>query len=366
MNVKEYFIELVKIDSPSGGERAIAEYLIGWLEGLGFFVQQDAIGNVFASINVTKDSPALLLLCAHMDTVQPGIGIKPILKNGVITSDGETILGADNKAAIAAMMQAVEVFFADPNNSKKPLEVLFTVKEETGGGVDLFNFSLPTAKTVLICDYAKPIGTVALGAPFITNFVFEVIGKASHSSRPELGQNALSGLAYLLKMIEIGRLDKGLTTVNIGEVSCGSGINTTPEKCVIKGEVRSFKVSLFNNKLNELKGLRKETINATNLSVDFSTNGYCPGYLYSEDDKPVKFAEKVLYTVLGRVPLLDKTFGVSDANILAHAGFDTILISDGVVNPHTVHESVTVKDLEVLSRVVLGFLEYCNNFTNQN
>ncbi|GIK83550.1 MAG: peptidase [Patescibacteria group bacterium] len=357
MNVKEYFIELVKIDSPSGTEQAIAEYLIGWLEGLGFFVQQDAIGNVFASTNVTKDSPAPLLLCAHMDTVQPGIGIKPILKNGVITSDGETILGADNKAAIAAMMQAVEVFFADPNNSKKPLEVLFTVKEETGGGVDLFNFSLPTAKTVLICDYAKPIGTVVLGAPFIQNFTVEFIGKAAHSSKPDTGRNAFLGLSEFLNGVKVGSLDAGLTTVNIGTIMGGSGVNTIPEKCTVKGEVRSFKEKLFYGHLYTIKKMAKSVAKNQGLEVTFKVDGFCPGYLYEESLEHIQFAGEIIEKVTKKKVQFERTFGVSDGNILAHAGFKAILISDGVKDPHTVHESIALKDLEMLSKVVLGFLD---------
>lgn len=356
-NVQNYFTELVKIDSPSGSEKNVAEYLKTWLKSFGFKITEDKVGNVFAAKGASKRNPAFLLLCAHMDTVHPGNGIQPILQNGVFTSTGNTILGADNKAAIAAMMSAVEQFLADSHNQFQPLEILFTVKEETGGGIEHFDFSQVSAKTVLICDYAKPIGTIALGAPFIINFSIEFIGKAAHASKPEKGVNAFFGLSDFLSELKVGVLDNKLTTINIGEIFGGSGANTVPEKCFIKGEVRSFKEVLFVQHLQKIEKMVKKISVQNNLQFSFSTDGYCPGYLYEETDAHLQQAKKIIEAVTNKTVAFEKTFGVSDANILAPLGFETILISDGVKNPHTTDESVAVKDLELLQRIIMEFIE---------
>lgn len=356
MKIKTHFTQLVKINSPSGAEQQVAQHLSNWLLQQGFKINQDKTGNIFASKNVFKKNTAPLLLCAHMDTVQPGIGIEPVLENGVFRSKGDTILGADNKASVAAMMVAVENFYSKKINKNKPLEILFTVKEETGGGVDNFDFNLPSAKKVLICDYAKPIGTVALGAPYIQNFNIEFIGKAAHASKPEKGINAFLGLLEFLQKIKVGSLDYGFTTINVGKINGGSGVNTVPESCTVNGEVRSFKEVLFKKHLNRIEKVSKKIAKSQHLEINFTVDGYCPGYLYEESSNHLQEAEKVLKKVTGKKIIFEKTFGVSDANILAPAGFETILISDGVKNPHTVNESIAVKDLELLIKIIEGFL----------
>lgn len=355
--LNKYFTKLIQIDSPSGSEQEISQYLNSWLKEQGFITKIDNTGNLFASKNVTKENKSSLLLCAHMDTVQPGIGIKPFLINGVYQSISNTILGADNKSSIAAMMVAIEDFFKEEKNKDHPLEILFTVREETGGGVDNFDFSKISAKKILICDYAKPIGTIALGAPFIQNFRIEFIGKASHSSKPVDGVNSFTGLTELLKKIKVGSLDYGYTTINIGKIDGGSGVNTIPEKCVISGEVRSFKEVLFNKHMSRIKSTSKKIAKDNNLKIIFSVDGYCPGYLYNEEDKHINEAAKTIQKIIGNEVKFEKTFGVSDANILAAEGFETILISDGVKDPHTTKESIAVKDMVLLKEIVLEFLK---------
>lgn len=355
--IGKYFEKLVQIDSPSGSENEVCSYLDNWLKDQGFNTYTDGVGNLFASKNVSENHKPPLLLCAHMDTVQPGIGIKPFLHNGVYKSTGNTILGADNKSSVTAIMVAIEDFYRKKNNKTKPLELLFTVKEETGGGIDNFDLSKISAKRVLVCDYAKPIGTIVLGAPFIQNFTIEFFGKAVHSSKPDNGINAFVGLSELLQKVKVGSLDYGYSTINIGIIEGGSSVNTVPEKCIVKGEIRSFKKILFNKHIKNVENVSKKVAKKNNLVVGFSVDGYCPGYLYNEDSQHIIEAAKVIKSNTSEKIKFEKTFGVSDANILASAGFKTILISDGVRNPHTVKESIAVDDMILLEKIVLKFLE---------
>lgn len=265
MDITTQFTNLVQISSPSGKEEQISEYLQKWLTKNMFTYKVDSVGSIYAKNNV-KGTP--LLLCAHMDTVQPGEHIKPIIKNGVVTSDGTTILGADNKVAIAAIMNAVESC-----NEKKSLELLFTVKEEIGGGVEHFPFSWIKAKKSLIFDSSKPLGGIVMDSPYITNIDIYFLGKASHSSLPENGINAFTPAFEFLTSIPTGTQADGRTTINMGLISGGTGINIVPDCIHIQGEVRSYDKSQFNQYVKEIKSLVKESAKKMGLNIHFHSMG---------------------------------------------------------------------------------------------
>ena len=355
--ITQYFTELVQIDSPSGSEQQVAQYLLAWLERNGFSHKQDEIGNLYASRNCNQSSVEPLLLCAHMDTVQPGVGIVPVVQEGYFQSAGDTILGADDKASVAAIMVAVEKMLTTKSGQEKALELLFTVKEETGGGVEHFPFEWITSKRAIVCDLARPIGALGIGSPFIINFRINIRGKAAHASQPDIGKNAFIGLQKILQAIEVGNLDDGMTTINIGTLKGGTTINTIPELCELAGEVRSFREDLYSTHLASIQKVALQVEKDTGLLIDFSTDGYCPGYLYELDSPWVLEVGKVLHDSIKRPVSYEKSFGVSDANILAAEGITTVVLSDGVMNAHTVHEKVALADMVMLCKVVENVLQ---------
>lgn len=219
-----------------------------------------------------------------MDTVEPGRAIKPILKNGYIQSDGKTILGADNKASLSAIMLAVEEY-KTKYQVLPSLELLFTVREETGGGVEFFSFSLIKSKLGLLFDYARPHGKIIISSPFIYNFKINFKGKAAHSSRPEEGKNSLLASVKFISKIPIGKMDGGDTTINVGQVNSGTGINVIPEITTVWGEVRSIDEKLFKKYLIQIESKAKEIAQNSGVSLEYVTDGYCPGYNYPPEDK---------------------------------------------------------------------------------
>jgi len=343
MNITTQFTNLVTISSPSGKEEEISHYLQKWLTNNKFVYKIDSVGNIYAKNNV-KGIP--LLLCAHMDTVQPGENIKPQAKKGIITSDGTTILGADNKAAIAAIMQAVE-----NSQEQKPLEILFTVKEETGGGAEFFPFKWIQAKNALIFDSAKPLGGIILSSPHIVNFDIHIIGKAAHSSLPEKGINAFTPAFQMLSVLPVGMQSDNESTVNIGLIEGGTGINTVPDTIHIQGEVRSYNKKLFNQHVKNIKALLKETAKKWGVSYTLSLNGYCAGYTHKKQSKLISSISSIL-TSSNLSPVFHGKSGISDANVLNVNGIETVNLSDGVQNPHTTKEQISEKDLEKLSEII--------------
>jgi len=353
MNTKlmNLFIKLVKITSPSGKEELFVQYIKNWLKEMNLHYQTDKLGNILAK-NDGIGEP--FLFCVHMDTVNPGKGIKPVIKNGIIKSSGNTILGGDNKAALACLLIAVEKYLKTCKQPKA-FELLFTVKEETGGGVEFFPFEWIKSKKALVFDFAKPLGGIVLRSPYIINFHAQFIGKTSHSSMPEQGKNAVKTVIQALNNIQLGKLDNGETTINIGLIKGGTGINIVPGKVNISGEIRSYSKELFDKNLKEISNIFAGASKKNKLTFIFKTDGYCPGY--SHDENTV-FIKKIKNLLLG-FKLKPKFYlysGVSDANVLNSVGIETINLSDGVINPHTNEEHIKITDLKKLEEIIYSFL----------
>lgn len=341
-NITDIFLGLVAIDSPSGNEIKMSLFLQKWLHSLNFIFRIDTVGNIYAKNN-KKGSP--LLLCAHMDTVQPGENIKALVKNGVIQSNGKTILGADNKAAIAAIMAAVE------KNNKRSLELLFTVKEETGSGIEFFPFTWIQSKKALIFDSAKPLGGIILRSPYIYNFNATFLGKAAHASLPQEGINAFSPAIQALQQIKVGFLDNNETTINIGLIKGGMGINTIPPKVNVSGEVRSYDKKLFKKHLDHIKTIFEKEVKNTEVKLNFTVDGYCAGYTYAKNDTFIKQID-AMYKNIGLETTFYEYSGISDANVLGEHGIQAVNLTDGTKYAHTTKEQITVNDLNKLSEII--------------
>lgn len=344
-NVIGLFLKLVSIDSPSDHEQDMIIYVKNWLDKIGLEYKIDNKNNIFAK---NRGIGRPLLFCVHLDTVEPGQGIKPVIKNGVIKSTGKTILGADNKAAVTALMSALEEYLEKEKNPKS-FELLFTVGEETGNGLDNFNFNHIKSKYGFVFDSLQPIGSLILRSPFICSFKAEFKGKASHSSTPEKGINALLPAIKALSKIKVGKLDDGETTINIGLINCGTGINTVPEQVIIQGEIRSYSKELFENHLKKIKSVFSAS--------EFTTFGFAPGYCHEKSSLLVKKVNKT-YRALGINLKYYSYSAASDANVLNSKGIKIINLGDGVENAHTVQEQIKINDLIRLKKIILNLLSY--------
>lgn len=349
------FLDLVRIYSPTGYEEKARDYVLQFVRELGLKPIQDARGNLIIKVNGVGES---LLLGAHLDTVEPGKNIKPQIVDGIIKSSGDTILGADNKVAVAAILEVLK-FIIENKAKTKPLDVVFTLSEESGDpGSSKLDYEKISAKKGYIFDSLSPLGTIITASPFYNRFIIKVIGRSVHASTPGKGINALRVLSDAVGKIKLGKVNDK-TIANIGIVNSGNGINIVPGEATIEGEVRSFiekDVEEYSNLIvNEFREVATQYGGKIGAKI-FREN---PGYEYLTDDGFVKTTGEKIKD-FGLKPAFVKKWACSDANIFNSKGMQILNLGDGVIGAHTAGEKVSVSDLSKLTELIL-FLVSCED-----
>lgn len=345
------FLDLVKIDSPTDCEQKVREYIIKFVERLGLKAIQDARGNLIVKVDGVGEP---ILLGAHLDTVEPGKDINPQISNGVIKSDGTTILGADNKVAVAAILEVLKSVIENKSKTK-PLDVVLTVSEESGEyGSSKLDYSRLSAKKGYTFDSLSPLGTIITASPFYNRFNIKIIGKSTHASTPDEGINTLTILGVALNKIKLGKINDK-TVANIGIVSSGSGINIIPGETIIKGEVRSFAAKDVQEYSNFVVNTFKEVAGQFGGKIEAEIFQDSAGYEHDEKNEFIVETKKVIEN-LGLNPNLLIKWACSDANMFHSNGIKTLNLGDGVVDPHTVKESVSVESLMLLAKLISSLI----------
>ena len=359
------FLELVQVDSPSGQERKLADILKEKLLSLGLFVQEDKAGQKMGStagnlIARTSDFSQRdkLFLCAHMDTVEPGQGIKPLVERGIIRAKGNTVLGADDKAGIAIILEAVQVIKEEEGwLDRSGLVVIFTIWEEGGlyGAKSLDNIpSRVPLGYVLDCD--GPPGTIVIQAPSQDKITATIKGRAAHAGiNPEEGLNAIYVCAQAIARMSLGRLDEE-TTANIGLISGGRATNIVPETVYLEGETRSLNEAKRQKQTEEIGGILKETAASFGAKACIDTETIYPGFCLSKKAPVVQLAVKAAQS-LGLTPCLKKSGGGSDANIFNSRGIPTVNLGLGMQKVHTTEEFIRVADLVTSARYMVEIIK---------
>ena len=361
--VATLFVELARVPSPPGQERAVADRVLEYLRGLALPVEEDdagakigsTIGNLLCRIEATAEGTPLFF-CAHLDTVPPQGPIEPVLDDGLLRNAGGTILGADNKAAVAAMLEAVRLIVAE-NRSHGGIELLFTPKEEVGlRGAAAFDQDRLRARMGYVYDHAGPVGEVILGAPFQCKLDASFHGRAAHSGMyPEEGRSAIVAAARAIADLRLGRLDEE-TTANVGEIQGGTARNIVPDRCSFAAEARSHD----ERKLGELIQEMLETITfAAQLAecdVETEVDPSARGYRFKRDDEPVRIAAAALERS-GLQPTYGLSGGGADANVFNERGLECVNLANGMTDIHTPDERISVADLELMVDVTLALVE---------
>ncbi|MGD9330618.1 MAG: M20/M25/M40 family metallo-hydrolase [Desulfobacterales bacterium] len=367
------FMDLVRIDSVSREERRLATYLQNLLESLGADTVIDDsasqtgsdTGNLIARIAGDRDK-APLLFSAHMDTVEPGRGIHPVRKNGRITSDGTTILGADDKSAIAILLEMLRVLKVS-DRPHPPLEFVFSTCEEIGLlGAKHLDWSLISAQQGYVLDTRDPEGLVTR-APAANRLKFTVLGRDAHAgSAPEKGINAILVAAQAIASLELGRLDPE-TTCNLGIIQGGDAINIVPKMVRVDGEVRSHddrKLALVTQRMSDAfekaaasypkrdDGERPQV--KVDVHPDFKRTHI------ADDHAVVRLACRAAER-LKRSLRLQVAGGGSDANVFFQRGILTGVLGTGMTDVHSVREHVDLADMlracELVLEIVSVFQE---------
>ena len=347
------FTDLVRIDSPSGHEAAIADALADRLTGLGFTVRRDAYGNLIAS----ESGDAPLLLSAHMDTVEPGRGITPIIDGDVIHTDGSTVLGGDCKAGLSVILEALESLQAD-GASRRPVEIAFTREEEIGlVGAKNLDFSMLRAKEAIVFDGEGAANQVTTGSPTYIAFDIDVTGRAAHAGvEPEKGISAIQIAAEMIVQMRLGRLDED-TTFNVGLIEGGSVRNAVPEHASLTGETRSHNPEALERVRSYLLNVVQDTRGRwTEAVINCELHEQFIGYRLDETTGVLARVKDTLAR-LSMTPQLALSGGGTDGNVFVLNGIQAVVVGAAMHDAHTVRENVRISELEQGAHFCRALLE---------
>lgn len=346
MDLTTLFIKLAQIDSVSGSEQEISDFVMQFLKDLKLNPIQDKNNMIYCRVG-SGTNP--VLFCAHMDTVEPGRGVKVIQKNGYLKSDGPTILGADNKISLATILFCVQKLI---KAEKIPnIELLFSVREETDSGISEFNVSQLKSKVGFVFDAGNgDLSWLTSSAPTLEDFIIEITGKSTHASHPEDGINALEVLTTALSELKIGRLDSD-TTFNIGLISGGDATNTVPEKIILKGDLRSNNPISYKNYKKAIIEKFEEVAKSFRAEVKLTWIPYSIGYVQNLESEAYKNICEIYWNFGVKINPRPTTSG-SDASFLNNSGIETFCLGSPDENAHTIHERVDVKTLAKFQKIV--------------
>jgi tripeptide aminopeptidase len=345
----DIFYGLVQIDSVSGEEQKLADFLVNFLKSKVDKVTKDLYGNVYTEI---KGDGEPIFLSAHMDTVEPGRNIKPTIKNGYIQSDGKTILGVDNKASLASILEVIEIL-KETNISHVPIELIFTCSEEKDalGGIN-FNYSKLKARRGYCFDYCSRLGGIIISSPLNERCDIKLIGKATHSTQSDQAINVLESLSEFLNKVKVGKQKEIL--FNIGQIEVGQSRNSTPSEAIIKAEIRCFTENVLNSQKEFLKEVLRELSDKYKIEFKIEFLREYPAYTH-QSEKTKEFIEQTVEKIkqINLEPELIKDWAISDANTFNHKGLLCLNLADGGENPHSIDERIKISELENLSRLIL-------------
>ncbi len=359
----ETFAALCRIESPSGRERPCADWVRAELEAMGITAHEDQAGagagsdsgNLLARIPGSGSSS--VLLCAHLDTVPAVAPIEPVRVGGYWENANEGILGADNKSAVAVILELARRMTSAPEPPPVGVELLFTVCEEVSlRGSREFDTSQLQSAFGYVFDHATPIGEVVVASPTHYRIVAELRGRAAHAGvRPEAGRSAVVAAARAIAAMRLGRLDAE-TTANVGLIDGGTAINVIPERCRVEAEVRSLDEARAAAVTTETVDHLEDAANAVECDLDLDVERMFSGYRTKPRAAQLQVAERAL-RACGYEPRQIVSGGASDANSFEAAGFPCTCLADGTERNHEPGERISVDALESLLDVAITVID---------
>lgn len=357
------FLELVRISSQTENERKLADLLTCKLQSMGLTVFEDQVnekiggnaGNLFAQLKGDPDLPKTVFM-AHMDTVPPCATVNPVIRDGIIYTDGTSVLGGDNKSGIATILEAVRCV-QEQGIVHGDVQIVFTVAEETGlKGSKNIDPKLLDADMGFAVDSTGTPGEFVITTPGMYILHFELRGKAAHAGvMPENGVNALLAAAKAVAAAPQGRIDAD-TTANFGLFSGGSAINTVADYAKVIGEARSRcpqKLAAQVRAMTEtFERISKEMGTQLTISMDKALSPY----LLTEQDEVYQVTAQAI-AELGLVPVAKVSSGGSDANSLNEFGIPSTVLATGQMKGHTTEEYIAIEHLKQTAAIIFTIIK---------
>jgi tripeptide aminopeptidase len=363
MPALDLFLELAAIPSPPGEERAVADRVIAELRDIGLTVDEDdtgpsidsTMGSLYTRLEPTAEGTPIFL-CAHLDTVPPEGRIDPVVEDGVVRNAAGTILGADNKAAVAVMVEAARRAVAG-GRAHAGLELVFTAKEEVGlRGAYAFDHTRLQASLGYVYDQAAPIGEIVIGAPSAATFEVEFQGKPAHAGMyPEEGRSAIAAAARAIADLRLGRIDAE-TSANVGVIQGGTARNIIPEHCALQAEARSHDAAKLGDVVREMEEAFAFAAALEECEVETRIDRSYRGYRFRKDEPAVQLAVQALEGC-GFTVSFALTGGGADANVFNERGIPCVTLANAMADIHTPDEHIAVADVEAMVDVSLALLD---------
>ena len=349
------FLELAAMPSPSGEEEAVAEYVRGYLASLGLDTEEDEAGNLLARIEPGEEGEPIFL-CAHMDTVPPSGPIDPVVEGGTVRNGADTILGADNKASVAVLLESARLLLAE-GRPHAGVELLFTTREEIGlEGAKEFDTSRLESRTGFVYDYSGRVGDVVVAAPWGRSLDVVFTGRPAHAGiNPEDGRSAILAAAKAIADLPLGRIDEE-TTANVGRIEGGSARNVVPARCTVDVEARSRDERKLAELVQEMLDGFAFAASVAECEVETVVEEKYPGYRLPPDDPALVLAKTALARA-GHEPREVEVGGGADTNVFVAAGLRCVNMANGMQKVHTAEEEIAVADLEAMVAVTLELVD---------
>lgn len=345
------FMEMVKIDSESGNEEKFIDYLKNEFEKIGGRAEKDSYGNLIVKFDSkNSESKRPILLSCHADTVKPGVGIEPVLDDGVIRSKGDTILAADDKAGIAEMLEALRTAEVMPL-----VEVAISRQEEVGLiGVKNLDYSKITARQGFLLDN-DTLDTIVIGGPSYFAIDVFVKGRAAHAGmEPEKGINSIQAASKAIASLKLGRLDEE-TTANVGVIEGGIIRNGVPETAKFLAECRSLNHNKAEKLAAEMKKIIVKEVEAYGASAEVTVNNLCKAVDIPEDSWTVEISKKALKKA-GVDASTTFITGFTDASIYNNHGIEMAVVGIGAKLEHSMDEHIYVEDMKKALIMIIEIL----------
>ena len=367
------FLDLALIDGASGNERLVADFLKSKLSELGLNVKEDNAnktfngnaGNVIAHYPGTNKDMLPYFIAAHMDSIAPTKNLKPVFTNGVIRSDGTTILGADDRVGVAVVLETI-TYIVKNKIETGPIQIILTVGEEIGMfGSKNLTFDMVNSRFGFVFDSSASPGSIIVSAPSSTHFIVKVLGKAAHAAvNPEQGINAIKIASDAITKLKTGKISE-TCTMNFGLINGGKAINIVPDQVIIEGDVRSLVNEESISKIEELKDTFNKSALKFGGKVEFKFIKKYETFNLSLDSNVVQIAMNAIKEI-GLNPKPIKYPGGSDANIFNKMGIPTVNLGLGYKNVHSKNESISIQNLELSAKIGISIVKNALFFSTKN
>ena len=363
--VVDFFLELCAIPSPPGEERAVADRVTRELDAIGLEWEEDdcgpAIGsnagNVLCRLPGKRDEGIPIFLCAHFDTVPLVGALEPVVgDDGVVRNSGGTILGADNKSALAVMVEAARRI-VEELRPHAGVELLFTPMEEIGlVGADAFDTARLEARVGYVYDQAAPIGDVVTGSPTAQELALTFVGRAAHAGMyQEEGRSAIVAAARAIADMPLGRIDEH-TSANVGIVRGGTARNVVAERCTLEAEVRSHDDGRVTEVVQQILDAAAFAASVSDCTLESRVESKYRGYRFGDDDLAIRLAVEALARS-GFEARLGLSGGAADANVFNARGLRCVNLANGMTDIHTPDERIATSDLDRMVDVTLALVD---------